>query len=185
MNCILYSQKRPTRLHLVRLDHTCIQWKNNIYFWLWVLSRILKNKIIHKNEKFHLMINFDEVSRVNVKELNPDWHQTPNNPYRIFLFAISTYKLNFQYLTKKVWRDWSRTFQRPKVFIDYSSDIKMSTKMSTKMLQKSIQLWMSIEDCYPEKERKVLIFADDIIADLISKNKLYPVATELFIRDGN
>ena len=92
MNCILYSQKRPARLHLVRLDHTCIQLKNNIYFWLWVLSRILKNKIIHKNEKFHLMITFDEVSRVNVKELNPDWHQTPNNPYRIFLFAINTYK---------------------------------------------------------------------------------------------
>lgn len=48
------------------------------------------------------MITFDEVSRVNVKEINPDWHQTPNNPYRIFLFAINTYKLNFQYLTKKV-----------------------------------------------------------------------------------
>lgn len=103
------------------------------------------------------MINFDEVSRVNVKELNPDWHQTPNNPYRIFLFAINTYKLNYQYLTKKC----------------------------EGIGQKSIQLWMSIEDCYPEKERKVLIFADDIIADLISNNKLYPVATELFIRDGN
>ena len=33
------------------------------------------------------------------------------------------------------------------------------------------------------KKRKILIFFDDIIADMINNKKLNPIVTELFIRD--
>ena len=29
------------------------------------------------------MINFDDVTKENIKEHNPNWPQTPNHPYRI------------------------------------------------------------------------------------------------------
>ena len=34
----------------------------------------------------------------------------------------------------------------------------------------------------PNKERKILIDFDDMIADMLSNNKLNPIVTELFIR---
>ena len=40
----------------------------------------------------------------------------------------------------------------------------------------------NIEDYNPIKKRKVLIIFDDMIADMISNNKLNPIVTELFIR---
>ena len=41
-------------------------------------------------------------------------------------------------------------------------------------------VYKNIED--PIKKRKVLIIFDDMIADMISNNKLNPIVTELFIR---
>ena len=43
-------------------------------------------------------------------------------------------------------------------------------------------VYKSIEEYNPGKERKVLIKFDDMIADIISIKKLHPVVTELFIR---
>ena len=40
----------------------------------------------------------------------------------------------------------------------------------------------NIEDYNPIKKRKILIVFDDMIADMINKNKLNPIVTELFIR---
>ena len=40
----------------------------------------------------------------------------------------------------------------------------------------------NIEDYNPIKKRKVLIVFDDMIAEMISNNKLNPIVTELFIR---
>ena len=43
-------------------------------------------------------------------------------------------------------------------------------------------VYKNIEDYNPIKKRKVFIFLDDMIADMISNNKLNPIVTELFIR---
>ena len=43
-------------------------------------------------------------------------------------------------------------------------------------------VYKNIEDYNPIKKRKVLIIFDDMIADMISNNKLNPIVTELFIR---
>ena len=39
-----------------------------------------------------------------------------------------------------------------------------------------------IEECNPNKKRKILIAFDDMIADALSNKKLNPIVTELFIR---
>ena len=43
-------------------------------------------------------------------------------------------------------------------------------------------VYKNIEDYNPIKKRKVLIVFDDMIADMISHNKLNPIVTELVIR---
>ena len=43
-------------------------------------------------------------------------------------------------------------------------------------------VYKNIEDYNPIKKRKILIVFDDMIADMISNNKLNPIVTELLIR---
>ena len=45
-------------------------------------------------------------------------------------------------------------------------------------------VYKNFEDYNPIKKRKILIVFDDMIADMISNNKLNPIVTELFIRGG-
>ena len=42
-------------------------------------------------------------------------------------------------------------------------------------------IYKNIEEYNPNKKRKILIVFDDMIADMLSNNKLNPVVTELFI----
>ena len=42
-------------------------------------------------------------------------------------------------------------------------------------------VYKNIEDYNPTEKRKVLIIFDDMIADMISNNKLNQIVTELFI----
>ena len=43
-------------------------------------------------------------------------------------------------------------------------------------------LYKNIDDCNPDKEYKILIVFDDMIADMIHNKKLNSIVTELFIR---
>ena len=43
-------------------------------------------------------------------------------------------------------------------------------------------IYINIEECNPNKKRKILIAFDDMIADMLSNKKLNPIVTELFIR---
>ena len=44
-------------------------------------------------------------------------------------------------------------------------------------------IYKNIEEHNPNKKRKTLIVFDDMIADVLSNNKLNPIVTELFIID--
>ena len=46
-------------------------------------------------------------------------------------------------------------------------------------------IYKSIEDCNPNKKRKILIVFDNMIADMVSNKKRNPIVTELFIRGRN
>ena len=59
-------------------------------------------------------------------------------------------------------------FDDPKAFTEYSNDMQA--------------VYKNIDDYNPEKECKILIVFDDMIADMINNKKLNPIVTELFIR---
>ena len=56
----------------------------------------------------------------------------------------------------------------PKALIEYSNDMD--------------DIYKSIQECNPNKKRKILIVFDDMIADMLSNKKLNLIVTELFIR---
>ena len=58
-------------------------------------------------------------------------------------------------------------FNDPKAFIEYSNDMH--------------DVYKNIDHYNPDKENKILIVFDDMIADMIN-NKLNSIITELFIR---
>ena len=43
-------------------------------------------------------------------------------------------------------------------------------------------VYKNIDDYHPDKENKMLIVFDDVMADMIHNKKLNPVVTELFFR---
>ena len=60
-------------------------------------------------------------------------------------------------------------FYDPKAFIEYLSDM--------------LDVYKNIDEYNPDKENKILIVFDDMIADMIHNKKLNSIVTELFIRD--
>ena len=55
-----------------------------------------------------------------------------------------------------------------KAFIEFSNDMD--------------DIYKNIEENNPNKKQKILIVFDDMIADMLSNNRLNPIVTELFIR---
>ena len=43
-------------------------------------------------------------------------------------------------------------------------------------------IYKNIEECNPNKKRKILMVFDNMIADILNNKKLNPIVTELFIR---
>ena len=142
------------------------------------------------------MINFDDYTNENIIEHNLKRPYIPDHPYRIlvisssgsgktnalsnlinnqpdidkiYLYAKDPYEAKYQYLIKKREKMGLDHFDDPKAFIEYSNDMQA--------------LYKNIDDYNPEKECKILIVFDDMIADMINNKKLNPIVTELFIRD--
>ena len=141
------------------------------------------------------MINFDDYTNENIIEHNSKWHYVPDHPYRIlimggsvsgklnallnlinnqpdidkiYLYAKDPYEKKYQYLINKREKVGLNHFNDPKACMEYSNDMQDVHK--------------NIEDYNPIKRRKILIVFDDMIADMISNNKLNPIVTESFIR---
>ena len=84
------------------------------------------------------------------------------------MYAKDLYEAKYQYLINirgKVGIDDS---DDPKAFIEYSNDMH--------------DVYKNIDDYNPDKENKILIVFDDMIADMIHNKKLNSIVTELFIR---
>ena len=84
------------------------------------------------------------------------------------MYAKDPYETKYRYLISK----------REKVGLDHFNDSKDFTEYSNDMQD----VYKNIEDYNPNKECKILIIFDDMIADMINNKKLNPVVTELFIR---
>ena len=140
------------------------------------------------------MINFDEYVNENKTVHNKNWPYTPDHPYRIliiggsgsgktnvllnlienqpdidkiYLYAKDPYEAKYQYLINKREGVGINHFKDPKAFIEYSNDMH--------------DVYKNIDDYNVDKDRKILIVFDDMIADIKNKNS-NSILTELFIR---
>ena len=87
---------------------------------------------------------------------------------KIHLYTKDPYEAKYQYLINKREKVGLKHFNDPKAFMEYSDDMQ--------------DVYKNIENYNPIKKRKILKVFDDMIADMISNNKLNPIVTELFIR---
>ena len=141
------------------------------------------------------MINFDDYANENRTEHNKNWPYIPDHPYRIliiggsgsgktnallnlinnqpdidkiYLYAKDLYEPKYQFLINKRESTGLKHFNDPKAFIEYSNDMH--------------DIYKNINNYNRNKENKILIVFDDIIADMINNKKLNSIVTELFIR---
>ena len=141
------------------------------------------------------MINFDEYTNENKKEHNFNWPYISDHPYRIliiggsgtgktnallnlinnqpgidkiYLYAKDPYEYKYQYLINKKESAGLKHFNDSKAFIEYSNDMH--------------SVYKNIHNYNLNKENKILIIFDDMIADMINNKKLNSIVTELFIR---
>ena len=125
------------------------------------------------------MINFDDCVNENKTERNRNWSYIPNHPYRIliiggsgsgkinlvlslrenqpdidkiYLYAKDAYEAKYQYLINKRECVGINHFNDSKAFIEYSNDMHDGYK--------------NIDDYNSDKENKILIVFDDMIADI-------------------
>ena len=141
------------------------------------------------------MINFDDYVNENKTKHNSKWPYIPDDPYRIliiggsgsgktnallnlinnqpdideiYLYAKDPYEAKYQFLINKKESTWLKHFNDPKAFIEYSNDME--------------DVYKNIDEYNIDKEHKILIVFDDMIADMINNKKLNSIVTELFIR---
>ena len=177
--------------HMINLQHTHTEQMLLKY----VNARCLKNKIMfsicyNKHSKArkmkHLVINDklwwlckwkqDHPYRILIVGGSGSWKTNAllnlikNQPDidKIYLYAKDPYEAKYQFLINKRKSTGLRHFNDPKAFIEYSSDMH--------------NVYKYIDEYNEDKERKILIFFDDLIADMINNKKLNSVVTELFIR---
>ena len=129
------------------------------------------------------MINFDDYVSKNKTKHNKNWPYTPHHPYRIliiggsgswktnvllnlvnneteihkiYLYAKDPFEAKYQYLINICEKVGLKCFNDPKAFIEYSNDMR--------------DVYKDIVEHKVDKDPKILIVFDDMIADII-KNK--------------
>ena len=85
------------------------------------------------------------------------------------MHAKDPYEAKHQFLINKRESTGLKHLNDPKSFIDYSNDMQ--------------DVYKNIDEYNAEKERKLLIVFDDMIAYMINNKKLNSIVTELFIRE--
>ena len=87
---------------------------------------------------------------------------------KIYLYAKDPYEAKYQFLINKRESIGLKHINDPIAFVEYSNDMQ--------------DVYKNIEEYNTDKERKVLIAFDDMIADMINNKKLNSIITELSIR---
>ena len=121
------------------------------------------------------MINFDDVTKEYIKEHNIIWLQIPDPPIqkidswrflishqpdinKIYLYAENLYKGKYQLFINKQENTGLKHFNYSKAFIQYSNHMD--------------NIYKNIEVYCPNKERKIMILREDVIADILSNKNL-------------
>ena len=188
---MMFIQKKLIRLqqvlmrirdykHMIRLQHTHMEQ---------MLLKYVKVKCYIIEDLFYKirikMINFEDYVNENKTKHNKNWPYIPDHPCRIliigdsgsgktnlllnlienqpdidkiYLYAKDPYESKYQYLINKRESVGINHFHDPKAFIEYSNDMHY--------------VYKNIDDYNPDKENKILIVFDDMIADMDNNNKL-------------
>ena len=126
------------------------------------------------------MINFDYVTKENIKQHNPNWLQIPDHQYRIlitggcgsgktkslfnlincqpdidqiYLYSKDPYEAKYPFLIKKCEDVGTKHFNDSKAFIEYSNDMD--------------KIYKNIEKYNPNKKRKIYDKKYDMICLVI------------------
>ena len=140
-------------------------------------------------------MNFDDQMNENKTEYNLNWPYIPDHPFRILiidgsgsgktnallnlignqpdidkicLYAKEPCETKYQFLISKRESIGLKHFSDSKAFIAYSNNMQ--------------DVYKNIDKYNEDKECKILIVFDDMIADMINNKKLNSIVTELFIR---
>ena len=81
------------------------------------------------------------------------------------MYAKDPCESKYQFLINKIESTGLKYFNDLKVFIEYSNDIQ--------------DVYKNINKYNDDKERKILIFFDDMIADMINNKNLNSIVTEV------
>ena len=92
---------------------------------------------------------------------------------KIYLYAKDPYEAKYQYLINRREKVGLNYYDDPKVFTEYSNDMQKNYKNK--------KVYKNIEEYNLEKNRKILIVFDDLIADMINNIKLNPIIFQLFL----
>ena len=84
------------------------------------------------------------------------------------MYATAPYEAKYQFLINKRESTGLKHFNDPKAFIEYSNYMQ--------------DVYKNIEEYNVDKEHKILIVFDNMIADMINNKNLNAIATKLFIR---
>ena len=95
-------------------------------------------------------------------------NKQPARLIKYILYPKDPYEAKYQFLINKRERTGLKHFNYPKAFIEYSNDMQ--------------DVYKNIDEYNVDKEQKILITFDDIIADIINNKKLNSIVTQLFIR---
>ena len=86
----------------------------------------------------------------------------------MYLYTKDPYEAKHQFLIKKRESIGLKKFNDPKSLIEYSNDMQ--------------DVYKNINEHNTDKEHKILIVFDDMIADMINNKKLDSIVTELLVR---
>ena len=141
------------------------------------------------------MINLDDYVNENKTKYSQKWPYIPDHPYRIlttggsgsgttnalfnlvnnqpyidkiYLYAKDPYEAKHQFLISKRESTGLKHLNDHKAFTEYSNDMQ--------------DIYENVDEYNIDKERKILIGFDDMIADMINDKKLNSILTEWFIR---
>ena len=132
------------------------------------------------------MINFDDVTKKNIKEHNLNLQQIPDHPYKIWIIGGSeSEKANS--LFNLIWHqpDIDKSYLYVKdpyeAKCQFLIDTQGSTSLKNWMMLKLLlnidmaNIYTNVEEYNQNKKLKILIFFDNMIADMLSNNNHNPI----------
>ena len=141
------------------------------------------------------MTNLDSNTNENNKEHIEKWPFIPDHPYKILIIGGSRSRKTNALLNLIKEQDdidkiylYAKDLSEPKYEILIRKRKDVGTKhfnYSNAFIECSNTMddvYQNIDDCNPNRKRKILIVFDDMIADIMANKKFQAIIKELFIR---